>query len=118
MATSKLPNRWIIALAAIAIQICCGAVYSWSVFVKPLLATEPWTLVQVSAAFTIALAFVGIGAVIGGLWQDRSGPRLVASCAGLLYGVAFGVAALSVSHHSLFGLYLGYGVLGGTAIGM
>ncbi|HLX43644.1 MAG TPA: OFA family MFS transporter [Bryobacteraceae bacterium] len=115
---NRLPNRWLIAVAAILIQICCGAVYSWSVFVKPMLATEPWTLVQVSATFTITLACIGIGAVVGGLWQDRSGPRLVASFAGVLYGVGFFVAAAAVSHHSLFGLYAGYGVLGGIAIGI
>jgi OFA family oxalate/formate antiporter-like MFS transporter len=118
MATQKLPNRWVIAVAAILIQICCGAVYSWSVFVKPMLATEPWTLVQVSATFTITLACIGIGAVVGGLWQDRSGPRLVASFAGVLYGVGFFVASAAVSHRSLFGLYTGYGVLGGIAIGI
>ena len=118
MATHKLPNRWIIALAAMFIQICCGAVYSWSVFVKPLLAVEPWSLVQVSATFTVALSCIGIGAVLGGLWQDRSGPRLVASVAGLLYGIGFFVASVSVSHQSLMGLYGGYGVLGGIAIGM
>src|SRR5271163_1597819 len=118
MTTDKLPNRWIIALAAIVIQICCGAVYSWSVFVKPLLATEPWTLVQVSATFTVTLACIGIGAFAGGMWQDRSGPRLVASIAGLLYGAGYLVASASVSRQSLAGLYAGYGVLGGIAIGM
>jgi OFA family oxalate/formate antiporter-like MFS transporter len=118
MATQTLPNRWIIAAAAIFIQICCGAVYSWSVFVKPILATEHWTLVQVSATFTITLACIGIGAVVGGLWQDRSGPRLVASFAGVLYGIGFFVASAAVSHHSLFGLYAGYGGLGGIAIGV
>jgi OFA family oxalate/formate antiporter-like MFS transporter len=118
MATQNLPNRWLIAVAAILIQICCGAVYSWSVFVKPMLATEPWSLVQVSATFTITLACIGIGAMLGGLWQDRSGPRLVASFAGLLYGIGFFVASAAVSHQSLFGLYAGYGVLGGIAIGI
>ena len=63
----RLPNRWLIAVGAIAIQICCGSLYSWSVFVKPLIASQPWTLVQVSAAFQIALAFIGIGAMLGGL---------------------------------------------------
>jgi len=114
----KLPNRWFIATAAIAIQICCGAIYSWSVFVKPLTATEPWSLVQVSAAFEICLAFIGVGAMVGGIWQDRVGPRLVASVAGVLYGVGFLVAAISVQQQSLAGLYFGYGFLTGMAIGM
>lgn len=116
--THKLPNRWIIAAAAIAIQICCGAIYSWSVFVKPLSSTQSWTLVQISATFEIALAFIGIGALVGGLWQDRVGPRMVATVAGVIYGLGFTVSSLAVSHHSLMGLYAGYGLLTGTAIGM
>lgn len=114
----KLPNRWVIAMAAVAIQICCGAIYSWSVFVKPLSATQPWTLVQISATFEIALAFIGIGAMVGGLWQDRIGPRVVASAAGVLYGVGFMLSSFAISHHSLMGLYFGYGLLSGTAIGV
>ena len=114
----NLPNRWVIAAAAIAIQVCCGAIYSWSVFVKPLSSIEPWTLVQISATFEIALAFIGIGALVGGLWQDRIGPRAVATVGGVLYGIGFLLCSFAVSHHSLFGLYVGYGVLTGTAIGI
>ncbi|MBZ5601285.1 MAG: OFA family MFS transporter [Acidobacteriia bacterium] len=115
---AKLPNRWVIAAGAIAIQICCGSLYSWSVFVKPLTASQPWTLVQVSAAFQIALAFIGIGAMLGGLWQDRIGPRLVISVGGVLYGCGFLISAFSTEHHSLAGLYLGYGLISGIGIGM
>ena len=68
-------------------QICLGAVYGWSVFVKPLINTEHWTLTQVSLSFTLAIVFLGVGTVIGGLWQDRVGPRRVATVAGILYGI-------------------------------
>jgi OFA family oxalate/formate antiporter-like MFS transporter len=114
----KLPNRWLVAVAAIAIQICCGAIYSWSVFVKPLSASEPWSLFQISATFTISLAFIGTGAFLGGLWQDRVGPRVVASFAGVIYGCGFLLTSFAVSHHSLIGLYAGYGPLAGLGIGM
>jgi len=56
--------------------------------------------------------------VIGGLWQDRVGPRKVASVAGILYGIGFLVAAYAVNHGSLNGLYIGYGVLSGIGMGM
>ena len=36
MATDRLANRWGIAVAAVIMQLCLGAVYGWSVFVKPL----------------------------------------------------------------------------------
>ncbi len=48
MATDRLPNRWGIAVAAVIMQICLGAVYGWSVFVRPLINAEHWTLTQVS----------------------------------------------------------------------
>ncbi len=118
MATDRLPNRWGIAVAAVIMQICLGAVYGWSVFVKPLIGTEHWTLTQVSLNFTLSIAFLGVGTVIGGLWQDRVGPRRVATVAGILYGLGYMAAALAASRHSLGGLYFGYGALAGVGMGM
>ncbi|MGA3024907.1 MAG: OFA family MFS transporter [Bryobacteraceae bacterium] len=118
MASERIANRWVIAIAAVVMQVCLGAVYGWSVFVKPLIASEHWVLTDVSLTFTLAIAFLGVGTVIGGLWQDRVGPRLVASTAGVLYGIGFLVSAWAVSHHSLGGLYLGYGAIGGVGMGM
>jgi OFA family oxalate/formate antiporter-like MFS transporter len=114
----RLPNRWMIAVAAVVMQICLGAVYGWSVFVKPLIAGEHWTLTQVALTFTLAVAFLGIGTVIGGLWQDRVGPRVVASVAGVLYGLGYLIAAWASRSHSLSGLYFGYGVVAGIGMGM
>ncbi len=118
MEPRKLPNRWVIALAAVLMQLCLGAVYAWSVFIKPLVATEPWSLVQVSATFTIAMASLGVGTVLGGMWQDRVGPRMVSTVAGILYGCGFLVSAWAVSHHLLYVLWAGYGVMGGLGMGM
>ena len=99
-------------------QVALGAVYGWSVFVRPLMAAEHWPLPSVSLTFTLAVAFLGVGTVIGGLWQDRVGPRLVASVAGVLYGAGFLISTWAVSRGSLTGLYLGYGVVGGIGMGM
>jgi MFS transporter, OFA family, oxalate/formate antiporter len=118
MPNQSLPNRWVIAGAAVVMQICLGAVYGWSVFVKPLVANQHWTLTQVTANFTIALAFLGLGTVVGGLWMDRVGPRIVATVAGVFYGLGYIVASLGVGHGSLVGLYIGYGALGGFGMGM
>jgi OFA family oxalate/formate antiporter-like MFS transporter len=99
-------------------QICLGAVYGWSIFVKPLIATEHWTLTQVSLNFTLAVGFLGIGTIIGGLWQDKVGPRLVATVGGIIYGLGYIVASFAVRNGSLNGLYLGYGFLAGIGMGM
>ncbi len=118
MATDRLANRWTIAVAAVVMQICLGAAYGWSVFVAPLMRTTHWTLTQVSLNFTLAIAFLGVGTIIGGLWQDIVGPRLVATVAGLIYGVSYMLAAYFAAHQSLAGLYFSYGVLGGIGMGM
>ena len=111
-------NRSAIAAAAVVMQICLGAVYGWSVFVNPLIASEHWTRTQVTLTFTLALALLGLGTIAGGLWQDRVGPRRVATVAGLLYGAGYLVSAWAVSQHSLSGLYLGYGIIAGFGMGM
>jgi OFA family oxalate/formate antiporter-like MFS transporter len=118
MATERLANRWGIAVAAVIMQLCLGAVYGWSVFVKPLTNSAHWTLTQVSLNFTLAIVFLGAGTVIGGLWQDRVGPRRVATVAGVLYGAGYMIAALAVAKHSLATMYFGYGVVSGLGMGM
>ncbi|HXW55530.1 MAG TPA: OFA family MFS transporter [Candidatus Cybelea sp.] len=118
MADEHLPNRWGIAVAAVIMQICLGAVYAWSVFVKPLVTTEHWTLTQVSLSFTINVFFIGVGTVIGGLWMTRVGPRRVATVGGIVYGLGYTLSSYATAHHSLLLLYLCYGVLAGTGGGM
>lgn len=118
MESRELPNRWTIAIAAVIMQVCLGSVYAWSVFTKPLMALEPWTLTQVSATFTIAMACLGIGTVIGGAWQDRVGPRIVSTAAGVFYGAGFLIAAWATRIHWLPGIYLGYGLFSGLGMGM
>jgi OFA family oxalate/formate antiporter-like MFS transporter len=111
-------NRWVIAVAAVIMQICLGAVYGWSVFVKPLVAAENWKLTEVSLNFTVTLVFLGFGTVIGGLWLDRVGPRKVATVAGILYGIGYLVAGYAVGQHSLYQMYFGYGLITGIGMGM
>jgi OFA family oxalate/formate antiporter-like MFS transporter len=118
MMNIRISRKWWIAAAAVVMQLCFGAAYGWSVFVKPLVKSQHWTLTQVSMNFSLAIFCLGIGTVVGGMWLDRVGPRVVASVAGLLYGLGYVLAAFAVAHHSLLGLYLSYGVLAGFGMGM
>ena len=101
-------SRWTVAVATVVTQVCLGAVYGWSVFVNPIVQHEGWPLSQVSLIFTLALAFLGLGTIVGGLWQDRVGPRPVITAAGLLYGAGYVIAGVATARHSLVGLYVGY----------
>jgi OFA family oxalate/formate antiporter-like MFS transporter len=123
MEPRPLPNRWLIAIAAVIMQVCLGSVYAWSVFAKPLIplvlsAADPNALTRITATFTIAMSCLGIGTVIGGAWQDRAGPRIVSTVAGILYGCGFLIAAFATSIHSLYGIYAGYGLFCGLGMGM
>ncbi len=108
-------KRWGIAVAAVVLQVALGAVYAWSVFRKPLSSKFGWSIAEVTLTFTIAIFVLGFAAFFGGLWNTRSGPRVVAMTGGLLYGG--GVALASLSNHGLWWLYLTYGVIGGIGIG-
>jgi OFA family oxalate/formate antiporter-like MFS transporter len=108
-------KRWGIACAGILLQVALGAVYAWSVFRKPLAAQFHWTIAQVTLTFTICIFVLGIAAFFGGLWNDRSGPRVVAVTGGVLYGL--GSILASFCNGNLTWLYLSYGLIGGIGLG-
>jgi OFA family oxalate/formate antiporter-like MFS transporter len=70
----------------------------------------------VNVAFTLTIVFLGLSAYFGGLWMAKAGPRKVAITAGLLYGAGVILASLSSSSVAL--LYVTYGVVAGTGIGL
>lgn len=115
-AAQKVPNRWILVVAAVVMQLSLGSVYAWSVFVTPLRTAHKWTATEVTLTFTIAIAVLGIGAAIGGFWMDRVGPRFVATVAGVCYGLGVLLAGFSGSNLPI--LYATYGVLGGLGMGL
>jgi OFA family oxalate/formate antiporter-like MFS transporter len=108
-------NRWGIAVAGFFMQMALGAVYAWSVFRIPLAKQFHWTIANVTLTFTIAIFVLGVSAFFGGLWLNKSGPRVVALTGGFLYGL--GVFLASFSAYKLWWLYLSYGVIGGVGLG-
>ena len=109
-------HRWWIAVAGVFLQMALGAAYAWSVFRIPLVKEFGWSIAQVSFTFTLCWLCLGLSSVLGGLWMRRSGPRVVAMAAGLLWGG--GVFSASFAAHKLWLLYLGYGVIGGIGLGI
>ena len=109
-------NRWWIVVAGVCMQMALGAAYAWSVFRIPLVKEFGWSIAQVSSTFTICWFVLGCTSVLGGLWMNRSGPRIVAVAGGLLWGS--GVFLTSLSAQKLWLLYLSYGVIGGLGLGL
>jgi OFA family oxalate/formate antiporter-like MFS transporter len=118
-ATTTTPNRWLILVAAVFVQLAIGGVYAWSVFAKAM--QEPdafgWSKAQSAVPFTVVIGMIFIGSYIGGRIQDRTGPRSVALAGGVIYSL--GVILASFADADRFWLLvLGYGVLGGFGLGM
>src|SRR4051794_4389499 len=113
---NRTRNRWMIAIAGIILQIALGAVYAWSVFRTPLVQGFGWSISEVTLTFTIAIFTLGLAAFAGGLWMQKSGPRIVGIAGGVLYGL--GTFLASFSNHGLWVLYLTYGVIGGAGLGL
>jgi MFS family permease len=110
-------NRWAIALAGTIAMACLGTVYSWSVFTQPLIAAFRWSNTTATWTFAIAILFLGIGAVIGGRWQQRAGPRTVAVVGVVLWGLGNVLAGLGTTRFGAPWIYLTYGVIGGLGLG-
>ncbi len=119
-------NRWRVPPASIAIHLCIGSVYAWSVFNPPLTrqlgvvapAAADWNLGQVVWIFSVAIVFLGLAAAFAGKWLEEVGPRMVGIVAAFLWGGGFIIGSLGISSHQLWLIYLGYGVLGGCGLGL
>lgn len=111
-------SRWLVPPAAIAVHMCIGQVYAFSVFNKPLSLDLGVAVSSVNWAYQIALMMLGLSAAVFGKWVERSGPRktMVASCLCFCGGLV--IAALGVQMKSLPLLLLGYGFVGGIGLGL
>jgi MFS family permease len=119
-------NRWLVPPAALCIHLCIGQAYAFSVFNLPLTrllgisqsAPGDWKLTDVGWIFSIAIVFLGASAAVFGRWVEEGGPRRSMFTAALCFGVGFVVSAVGVNLHQLWLIFLGYGVLGGTGLGL
>ncbi len=116
MADTAPGNRWAIAWAGVLVMILAGTVYAWSNFTQPLIASFGWSSTQASLVFGLAIFFIGIGAVVGGRWQDKVGPRNVTIAGIVLWGIGNLLAA--VGPHDVWWWDVTYGVIGGFGNGM
>ena len=119
-------NRWRVPPASIAIHLCIGSVYAWSIFNPALIkelgvvssSADDWTLSSVIWIFSVAIVFLGLAAAIAGKWLEDVGPRCVGVTAAFLWGGGFIVGSIGILTHQLWLIYLGYGVFGGCGLGL
>ena len=139
-------NRWLVPPAALAIHLCIGQAYAFSVFNKPLTklvavsqlaptdtllalsqsklvdalkaAPSDWSIPTVTWVFSLAIVFLGLSAAVFGAWLDRVGPRKAMFASAMCFSGGFFVGSIGVFFHQYWLLLAGYGVLGGIGLGL
>jgi MFS family permease len=133
-------NRWLVPPAALAIHLCIGMAYGFSVFWLPmtklLASPDPacakdagwmsdlftttcnWSVPSVSFTFTLFIAWLGIAAAIWGGWLERVGPRKAGVVAAVCWCGGMAAGAVGIYFHQLWMVWLGTGVLGGIGLGL
>ena len=134
-------NRWLVPPCALAIHLCIGMAYGFSVFwlplhraiglTKPLECPEnlgffasittttcDWKISTMGWMFTLFFVFLGTASAIWGGWLERVGPRRAGIAAAILWCGGLVISALAVIWHQLWLLWLGSGVIGGLGLGL
>ena len=133
-------NRWLVPPAALAIHLCIGMAYGFSVFWLPLsraigltksvdcpdltlvgslfTTSCDWRVADLGWMYTLFFVFLGSAAAIWGGWLERAGPRKAGVVAALCWCGGMVISALGVYLHQLWMMWLGSGVIGGIGLGL
>jgi OFA family oxalate/formate antiporter-like MFS transporter len=135
----KVPGKaWIVTFAGMAINLCLGILYAWSVWGAKLTVPKlpdgkfnealagqamagidsSWTYLsnaQVATPFSLCVVIFALLMIPGGRIQDRYGPKVGATLGGLFLAAGCIVAGLMKSY---VGLIIGFGIMGGVGMGI
>ncbi|UCH03612.1 MAG: OFA family MFS transporter [Candidatus Thorarchaeota archaeon] len=124
MSEEKVGNRNLVILGAIIVQLCLGSIYAWSFFQTALRGgAYSWSALLTQLPFAAGLASFALFMIFAGRWQDRVGPRKVATFGGILLGAGYMLSYLvdfvAVGNEAIgtIWLILTYGIIGGAGIG-
>ena len=107
--------RWRVVIGGFLCQFCAGLLYTWSLYVNPLIEHHGWDRSGLGVTFSIATLVIPVVMIPGAKILARVGPSKTVLLGGIL--LVSGLILSSFSS-SLPMLYLGYGILGGTGVGM
>lgn len=121
-------NRWLVPPAALAIHLCIGMAYGFSVFWLPMTKLIPnanstacaaqsfveelttttcnWSVPSVTHIFEIFIAVLGISAAIWGGWLEHAGPRKAGVISAACWGGGLILLGLAVAVHQLWLVFL------------
>ena len=130
-------NRWLVPPAALAIHLCIGMAYGFSVFWLPLsraigisqplvcpadmsLLSElfashcDWKISTLGWMYTLFFVFLGSSAAIWGGWLERVGPRKAGIVSAFCWCGGLVISAIGIKLHQIWLMWLGSGVIGGN----
>lgn len=134
-------NRWLVPPAALAVHLCIGMAYGFSVYWLPMsqliggsaplqcpvdmsfwqqLVTRQcdWKISLLGWTYTLFFVFLGCSAALWGSWLEKVGPRLVSFVATICWCGGLVLASAAIYFHQLWLLWLGAGVIGGIGLGL
>jgi MFS family permease len=134
-------NRWLVPPAALAIHLCIGMAYGFSVFWLPLSKavgiTESipcgadvgfvqelfvtgcdWKISTLGWMYTLFFVFLGSSAALWGGWLEHAGPRKAGFVSAICWCGGMLLSALGVHYHQFWMMLLGSGVIGGIGLGL
>jgi MFS family permease len=134
-------NRWLVPPAALAIHLCIGMAYGFSVFWLPLSkaigisqsvacsadlgffaemfsSSCDWKISTLGWMYTLFFVFLGTSAALWGGWLERVGPRRAGVVSAFCWCGGLLISALGVHLHQIWMLWLGSGVIGGIGLGL
>ncbi len=134
-------NRWLVPPAALAIHLCIGMAYGFSVFWLPLskaigikeavvcskdlsffaeifASTCDWKISMLGWMYTLFFVLLGSSAAIWGGWLEHAGPRKAGVVSAICWCGGLVISAFGVHTHQIWLLWLGSGVIGGIGLGL
>jgi MFS family permease len=134
-------NRWLVPPSALAIHLCIGMAYGFSVFWLPLsraigvqqsvpcapdmsvvgalfTTTCDWRISDLAWIYILFFVLLGSSAATWGGWLERVGPRKTGVVAAVCWSGGLFMSALGVILHQLWLMWLGAGIVGGIGLGL
>ena len=108
-------KRWVILIASCLINLCVGSMYAWSSLSAPMATELGVEASAMASVFSTANAVGFITMIIGGLLNDKYGPRWVMFVGGLMFGLGMFTCGFA---KSVGNLTLSYGVILGLGLSL
>ncbi len=103
-------------VSCLVIMICVGILYLWSVFKTPIMESFGWSLESATMVSSYMLFAFCAGNLLGGILNDKKGPRLTATLGIVFFSLGVGLTGI-LTKETINWMNLTYSGLGGLGSG-